>query len=421
MKLQTIFFLTGIAAGLMAVSCQSTADEDAEAFFGRPAPNKAKAESEADKKASSDYYSMVNAHLDRRLDEFNEKEEAKLPVFSSKDAKDEFMELSFIKNAEQISLLSMDFTRHSDYTTLSFVFDRESRTFTRTVGDTTETFTFAPFTNGVKPDIPYDAHILYAFATDFSRIAKTVKLRCYDKLDKGENPAIAELANAANIDEKGRKIDKDFVEFETKVIPEAIEFFIDNRWCHCYDVELKSICAPAVSMSLFVSILEETVSRIDLTFDDGSVASFIMDWREQNGIVLPRVIRRIGDNPDSFTRGDTTVILKKDRAGMGAPAEVEAGTAGEEEETVEPPVDSEGEEAIDGEAGIDEETEEDSVVDGEEAEEDVFDDSGDEADSELEDGDGESSEVEEELEEESFDDLSGEIISGEEDEDFEEE
>jgi len=367
MKLQTFLLLTGIAAGLMTVSCQTTADEDAEAFFGHPAPNKAKIEAEekANDKASRDYYAKVNAHIDRRLDEFNEKEEVKLPVFNSKQEKDDFMELSFVRNAEQISLLSLNFIRHSDYETLNFVFDRDSRTFARTVGDITETFTFSPFTNGVKPDIPYDAHILYAFATDFNRIAKTIKLRCYDKLDKGENPAIAELANAANLDEKGRKIDKDFVEFETKVVPEAIEFYIDNRWCHCYDVELKSICAPAVSMSLFVSILEKTISRIDLTFEDGSMVSFIMDWREQNGIVLPRVIRRIGDDPDSFTRGDTTVILKNDRTNREPLAAIEASTADEEKE-IEAAEDSDGEEAID---------EEETEVD-----EDAADDTGTEED-----------------------------------------
>ena len=416
MKLQTFLLLTGIAAGLMTVSCQTTADEDAEAFFGHPAPNRAKfeAEEKAKDKASSDYYAKVNAHIDRRLDEFNEKEEVKLPVFASKEEKDDFMELSFIKNEEQISLLSMDFTRLSDYATMSFVFDRESRTFSRTIGDAaTETFTFSPFTNGVKPDIPYDAHILYAFVTDFNRIAKTVKLRCYDKLDKGENPAIAELANAANIDEKGRKIDKDFVEFKTKVVPEAIEFFIDNRWCRCYDVELKSICAPVVSMSLFVSILENTISRIDLTLDDGTTTSFIMDWRDQNGIVLPRVIRRLGDDPDSFTRGDTTVLLKKDRAKQEALAALDAETAGEkEEETVAPPIDSdsEGVEAIDDEA---EEDDAEEAID-DEAEEDIVDDS-------EEDDEADAVEGEEDVEEEDIDDLAGEALSGEEDEDFEEE
>ena len=60
---------------------------------------------------------------------------------------------------------------------LNVVFDRESRTFTRTLNGKIETYTFEPFTNGVPPAIPYDAHILYAFVTDFNRIAKTVTLR----------------------------------------------------------------------------------------------------------------------------------------------------------------------------------------------------------------------------------------------------
>ena len=367
MKHQTILLLTGIAAGLMTVSCETTADEDAEAFFGHPAPNRARfeAEEKARDEANRDYYAKVNAHIDRRLNDFNEKEEVQLPVFSSDEAEKDFMELSFINNADQISLLSMDFTSHSDDSTLTFVFDRDSRTFTRTVGGAAETFTFSPFTNGVKPNIPYDAHILYGLVMDFNRIAKIVTLRCYDKLEKGENPSIAELANAANIDENGKKIDKDFVELKPKVVSEPMEYYIDKRWCHRYDVELKSFCAPAVSMTIYVSIYEKTVSRVDLTFDDGSVRSFITDWNEQDGLVLPRVIRRIGDDPESFTRGDTTVILKRDRANREALAALEAANA-ESEKADGPGADSEGDEAIgsaeessDDEDGSDEESFED--------------------------------------------------------------
>ena len=352
MKHQTILLLAGIAAGLMTVSCQTSLDEEAEAFFGHPAPNRARFEAEEKEKNTdeNDFYAKVNAHIDRKLKEFNEKEEVKLPVFSSIEAKDDFMALSFIKNTEQISLLSMDFTGHKDDTKLTFVFDRDSRTFTRTVDDVTETFTFSPFTNGVRPDIPYDARILYSFVMDFNRIAKTVTLRCYDRLDKGENPSIAELANAANIDENGEKIDKDFVEFETKVIPEPMEYYIDKRWCNCYDVELKSICAPAVSMAIYVSIYEKTVSRVDLAFDDGSERTFITDWREQDGIVLPRVVRLLGDgdDSDSFTRGDTTVILKGDRAKWNALEASEAANENNVEDDAGSAVDSEGDEAIGG-------------------------------------------------------------------------
>ena len=46
MKLQSILLLTGIAAGIMTVSCQvfpSTTEKEAEEFYGRPAPDKAKA------------------------------------------------------------------------------------------------------------------------------------------------------------------------------------------------------------------------------------------------------------------------------------------------------------------------------------------------------------------------------------------
>ena len=323
MKLQSILLLTGLAAGITTVSCKSTADE-VEEFYGRSAPNRAEAEAK-DEAADYDFYDQVYAHIDRRLNEFNEKEEAKLPVFSSKEARDEFMDLSFIKSSEQISLLSIDFAgpANTDY---KLLFDRESRTFTRTVGDKTETYAFETFTNGVPPVIPYDAHILYAFVTNFNRIADTVTLRSYEKLEQGENPAIADLHNESNIDEKGRKKDKNFVEVKPKTTTEPLEFRIDNRWCKCYDIKLKSICAPAVSMSLFVSNDEKTISRADIILDDDSKLSFIIDWREQDSIVLPRVIQRLGDNA-VFFREDAKVILKSARAAQEAEAAAAAAEA----------------------------------------------------------------------------------------------
>lgn len=326
MKLQPILLLTGIAAGLMTVSCQffpSTTEKEAEEFFGRPAPSRAKAEAQDAENFDYDFYNQVNSHIDRRLNEFNEKEEVKKPVFVSKEAMEEFRNLSFIRTADQISLLSMDFSGSGD-STLSIVVDRESRTLTRTINGKEETFAFEPFTNGIPPVIPYDAHILYAFATDFNRIAESVTLRCYEKLEHGENPGIAQIENEANIDEKGNKIDKNFVELKPKVVTEPQEYRIDNRWCKCYDVKLKSICSPAVSMAVFVNDLEKTISRLDILLDDDSAISYIMDWREQDGIVLPRVIRgRAGDDSVYF-REDAKVILKSDPAAAAATAAAEA-------------------------------------------------------------------------------------------------
>ena len=323
MKLQSILLLTGIAAGFLTVSCKSTADE-AEEFFGRSAPDKAKAEAQ-DAALVDDYYNKVNAHIDRRLNEFNEKEEAKLPIFSSKEIQEDFQDLSFIRNAQQISLLSMDFTASGE-TKIKLIFDRDSRSFTRIIGDKTEKYTFETFTNGVPPTIPYDIHILYAFAADFNRIAETISIRGYEKLEKGENPAIADLENEANLDENGKKKNKNFVEVKPKVTFEPIEFRVDNRWCKCYDVKLKKTCAPAVSMALYVSNEEKTISRADIIFDDDSKVAFIMDWREQqDGIVLPRVIRRInGKTTDVFFRDDAKVILISDRAAAEADAAAEA-------------------------------------------------------------------------------------------------
>lgn len=332
MKLQNILFLAGIATGLMTVSCQvfpSTTEKEAEEFFGRPAPDKAKAEA-YDQSAVADFYNEVNAHIDRRLNEFNEKEEAELPVFTPEQARDDFRNLSFIKTADQISLLSIDFTATGEIK-WNFVIDRESRTLTRTIGDKSETFTFEPFSNGIPPAIPYDAHIIYAFATDFNRIAKTVTLRSFEKLEKGENPAIAQQENEANLDANGKKKDKNFVEIKPKVTSEPVEFRVDNRWCKCYDVTLKNLCAPAVSMSLFVSNEEKTISRIDLVMDDGSRKTFIMDWREQDGIVLPRVIRCVDDNMLLF-RDNANVIQKGARAMLEATAAADALS----EETEEP-------------------------------------------------------------------------------------
>ena len=332
MKLQNYLLLTGIAAGLMTVSCQSSTNKEAEEFFGRPAPDRAKAE--AQEQIDADFYAQVNAHIDRRLQQYNNKEEVKQPVFVSREAQGEFQEMSFIKTADQISLLSIDFSGVGD-SMLNFVFDRESRTLTRTIDGKTETFSFDPFTNGVQPVIPYDAHILYALATDFSRIADSVTLRCFEKLDKGENPGIAQIENEANLDEKGNKIDKNFVEIKPKVVTEPQEFLIDRRWCQCYDVNLKSICAPAVSMAVFVNNLEKTISRLDIHFADGSTVAYIVDWREQDGIVLPRVIRRLSDNA-VFFREDANVILISDRLAAAAAAAAEAEAAAKQEQEEEP-------------------------------------------------------------------------------------
>lgn len=333
MKLQPILLLTGIAAGLMTVSCQffpSTTEKEAEEFYGRPAPSRAKAEAQDAENFDYDFYNQVNSHIDRRLDEFNEKEEVKKPVFVSKEAMEEFRSLSFIRTADQISLLSMDFSLSGD-SMLNLVIDRESRTLTRKIDDKEETFTFEPFTNGIPPVIPYYAHILYAFGTDFNRIAESVTLRCYEKLEHGENPGIAQIENEANIDEKGNKIDKNFVELKPKVVTEPQEYRIDNRWCKCYDVKLKSICSPAVSMAVFVNNLEKTISRLDILLDDDSTVSYIMDWREQDGIVLPRVIRGRSGDDSVYFREDAKVILKSDLAAAAEAASAEAEAAAQAE------------------------------------------------------------------------------------------
>ena len=296
MKPQTLLIMAGIATAVATASCQffeekKTTDDEAEAI-------------------EQDYIGQVNAHIDRRLAEYNEKEEARLPIFIPREAKADFQDLSFIKTAAQIATLSIDFAGPAD-TMLSVVFDRASRTFTRTMDGKSETYTFEPFTNGITPDIPYDAHILYAFATNFNRIADRIELRSFKRLESGENPAISEVeTEAANEGKKGKK--KVVVEIENKTVYEPVEFRIDNRWCHCYDVKLKSFCAPAVGLSLFVSNEEKTISRVDVIMDDDSKDSFIVDWREQeDGIVLPRVIQRLGkDSNTVFFREDAKVILK---------------------------------------------------------------------------------------------------------------
>ena len=167
-------------------------------------------------------------------------------------------------------------------------------------------------------------------AEQLTRIAETVSIRSYEKLEKGENPGIAQLENEANLDEKGRKKDKNFVEIKPKVTSEPIEYRIDNRWCKCYDVKLKSICAPAVALALYVSNEEKTLSRVDIILDDDSKESFIIDWREQDGIVLPRVIRRLEDNAVYF-RNDAKVISKNRRI----EEEAEAAQAAEEDTAAE--------------------------------------------------------------------------------------
>ena len=336
MKPQTLLIMAGIATAVATASCQ---------FFEEKKSNE-----EAD--ANSDYIGQVNAHIDRRLAEYNEKEEARLPIFIPREAKADFQDLSFIKTAAQIATLSIDFAGPGD-TVLSVVFDRDSRTFTRTMDGKSETYTFEPFTNGIAPVIPYDAHILYAFATNFNRIADRIELRSFKRLESGENPAISEVeTEAANEGKKGKK--KVVVEIENKTVYEPVEFRIDNRWCHCYDVKLKSFCAPAVGLSLFVSNEEKTISRVDVIMDDDSRESFIVDWREQeDGIVLPRVIQHLGKDSNAvFFREDAKVILKS-----AAPADIEEAVEEQNaEQYAQPSGEDQGYE-YDAEAGEKEETE----------------------------------------------------------------
>ena len=313
MKPQTLLIMAGIATAVATASCQffeekKTTDDEAEAI-------------------EQDYIGQVNAHIDRRLAEYNEKEEARLPIFIPREAKADFQDLSFIKTSAQIATLSIDFAGPND-TMLSVVFDRASRTFTRTMDGKTETYTFEPFTNGVAPEIPYDAHILYAFATNFNRIADRIELRSFKRLDKGENPAISEVeTEAANAGKKGKK--KVVVEIENKTVYEPVEFRIDNRWCHCYDVKLKSFCAPAVGLTLFVSNEEKTIARVDVLMDDDTKQTYLIDWRAENGVVLPRVIQRLGEDNVMFFRRNAEVILKGEKA---ANSEIEEAVEEQNEE-----------------------------------------------------------------------------------------
>ena len=337
MKPQTLLIMAGIATAVATASCQ---------FFEEKKTNDEAAEYD-------DYIGQVNAHIDRRLAEYNEKEEARLPIFIPREAKADFQNLSFIKTAAQIATLSIDFAGPND-TMLSVVFDRASRTFTREFDGNSETYTFEPFTNGVAPEIPYDAHILYAFATNFNRIADRIELRSFKRLEKGENPAISEVeTEAANAGKKGKK--KVVVEIENKTVNEPVEFRIDNRWCHCYDVKLKSFCAPAVGLSLFVSNEEKTISRVDVIMDDDSRDSYIVDWREQDGIVLPRVIQHLGtDSNTVFFREDAKVILK---GAASASEDIEEAVEEQNEEQYAWPSGEDQGYEYDAEAGEEEETE----------------------------------------------------------------
>ena len=311
MKPQTLLIMAGIATAVATASCQ---------FFEEK-------KTDADADANSDYIGQVNAHIDRRLAEFNEKEEARLPIFTPREARADFQDLSFMKTASQIETLSLDFLDFSE-NPVSVVFDRESRTFTRTFGDTTETYTFQPFTNGVAPVIPWDAHILYAFATNFNRIADRIELRNFKRLETGENPAIAEVeTEAANANKKGKK--KVVIEIENKVVYEPVEVLVDNRWCHCYDVKLKSFCAPAVGLTLFVSNEEKTIARVDVLMDDDTKQTYLIDWRAENGVVLPRVIQRLGEDNVMFFRRNAEVILKGEKA---ANSEIEEAVEEQNEE-----------------------------------------------------------------------------------------
>ena len=98
MKPQTLLIMAGIATAVATASCQ---------FFEEKKTN-----DEAEE--NRDYIGQVNAHIDRRLAEFNEKEEARLPIFTPREAKADFHDLSFIKTSAQIATLSIDFAGPND-------------------------------------------------------------------------------------------------------------------------------------------------------------------------------------------------------------------------------------------------------------------------------------------------------------------
>ena len=99
-------------------------------------------------------------------------------------------------------------------------------------------------------------------------------------------------------------------------------------------------------MAIFVNNEEKTISRLDVFMDDDSKTTFIIDWREQDGIVLPRVIRRLGANPDVFFREDANVILKSTRAAQALAAELAAQEAEEEPDGEDGSYENEGEEEM---------------------------------------------------------------------------
>ena len=78
MKPQTLLIMAGIATAVATASCS---------FFE---------EKNTNDDAYSDYIGQVNAHIDRRLAEYNEKEEARLPIFIPREAKADWCFKGFI-------------------------------------------------------------------------------------------------------------------------------------------------------------------------------------------------------------------------------------------------------------------------------------------------------------------------------------
>ena len=134
-------------------------------------------------------------------------------------------------------------------------------------------------------------------------------------------------------------------------------------------MKLKKSCAPATALALYVSNEEKTLARVDIIFDDDSKTSYILDWREEDGIVLPRVVQRLGEESnDVYFREDAKVILKRtilmaEAAAKAAEEEAQAAeaSAGEAEEAAE-------EEMVEFDASGDTAAEEETS----EEEEDVF-------------------------------------------------
>lgn len=210
MKKTFVFAVSFASLGVAFMSCAGNIQSDADFIDVSSLPN------------SKEFDAEINAQIDQHLTSYNAKEEIRKPVMANKATIDDYNNI--ILNNLKYTSLTLTYRNYVDSKDVTFTVDRYNQKLERTVkGAQKEVFELG---GDIKEVPPLDVYIPYAFASDFTRIAHSITLRTH----------------AAYVPGSAKKESFD----------EPDEVRINETWCRCYDVKLKSRCAPLESLTMFV-------------------------------------------------------------------------------------------------------------------------------------------------------------------------